>query len=205
MTTGGTGPYRLKRAFDVIAASTGLLITSPVMVVIALLVRLTSPGPAVYRTVRVGQYGQNFTLYKFRSMRSDSDGHRITASGDTRITPIGRILRKAKLDELPQLVNVIRGDMSIVGPRPEDPKYVDVYDDHQRSILAFRPGITSPASIRYRHEEALLDGAADLEEAYRTVAAAKIELDLAYFSCSSLAGDLRLIFQTVAAILRRPG
>jgi lipopolysaccharide/colanic/teichoic acid biosynthesis glycosyltransferase len=193
----------LKRPFDIVTAAAGLLVASPVMVVIAACVRLTSRGPAIYRATRVGRGGSPFTLYKFRSMRVDQRGHRITAAGDPRITRVGRLLRSTKLDELPQFINVLRGDMSIVGPRPEDPKYVESYNDEQRQILKFRPGLTSPASIRYRHEESLLAQAVDVEAAYAAVSDAKILLDLAYFPSSTFRSDLAIMVKTIASVFRR--
>ena len=195
-------PYRTKRALDIAVAAVGLVIASPVMAVLALCVRLTSNGPAIHRAARVGRLGAPFTLYKFRSMRIDAGdgGTLVTAAGDDRITPIGRFLRATKLDELPQLVNVLCGQMSIVGPRPEDPTYVGQYTDEQRRILTWRPGITSPASIEYRHEETILQSASDLDAAYATIMDAKIQLDLAYFPTSSLRSDLAVIVRTMRSI-----
>jgi lipopolysaccharide/colanic/teichoic acid biosynthesis glycosyltransferase len=135
-----------------------------------------------------------------RVATGDGETARITAAGDSRITGIGRLLRATKLDELPQLVNVLRGDMSIVGPRPEDPSYVSEYTDAQREILKWRPGLTSPASIEYRHEEDLLSAATDLDAAYATIMDAKIQLDVAYFSSSSARSDLKVIFRTVRSL-----
>ena len=191
-----------KRIVDVALAAVGLVITSPLMVVIAAGVRLTSSGPAIHRASRVGRLGKPFTLYKFRSMRiSDADGGSlITARGDDRVTRFGEILRSTKLDELPQLVNVLRGDMSIVGPRPEDPSYVAKYTDAQRKILDWRPGLTSPASIEYRHEEEILAAANDLETAYASIMDAKLQLDLAYFYTSSLRSDVGIIVKTLRSL-----
>jgi len=194
---------KAKRALDIVLAAPALCIAAPIMLAIGVCVRLTSPGPAIHRAVRSGQHGTPFTLYKFRSMRvatGDGETARITAAGDSRITGIGRLLRATKLDELPQLVNVLRGDMSIVGPRPEDPSYVSEYTDAQREILKWRPGLTSPASIEYRHEEDLLSAATDLDAAYATIMDAKIQLDVAYFSSSSARSDLKVIFRTVRSL-----
>jgi lipopolysaccharide/colanic/teichoic acid biosynthesis glycosyltransferase len=193
-------PYRSKRALDVSVATVGLVLAAPFMAIIAVIVRLTSAGPAVHRATRAGQRGTPFTLYKFRSMRTTTGGSLITAAGDTRITRIGRVLRATKLDELPQLVNVVRGEMSVVGPRPEDLAYVDRYTDDQRRILAWRPGITSPASIEYRHEETILGSADDLEAAYLAIAEAKLQLDLAYFPASTLRSDLAIMLKTARSI-----
>ena len=197
-------PYRLKRALDLAVATVGLVITSPVMAVIAIGIRSTSSGPAIFRASRVGRDGRLFTLYKFRSMRTTpgSPGTLITAAGDDRITRIGRILRSTKLDELPQLVNVLRGDMSIVGPRPEDPSYVHTYTSEQRRILDWRPGLTSPASIEYRHEEEILAAANDLETAYAQIMDAKLRLDLSYFGTSSMQSDVTVIYKTIRSLFK---
>lgn len=195
-------PYRTKRGLDIVVAAVGLVIASPVIAVIALCVRLTSVGPAIFKATRVGRLGAPFTLYKFRSMRTGVGdvGTLVTAAGDDRITPVGRFLRTTKLDELPQLVNVLRGQMSIVGPRPEDPSYVSQYSDDQRRILDWRPGITSPASIEYRHEENILQSAVDLDSAYAAIMDAKIQLDLAYFPTSSLRSDLGMVVRTIRSL-----
>jgi lipopolysaccharide/colanic/teichoic acid biosynthesis glycosyltransferase len=194
--------YRSKRALDLLVAIVALALAAPVMGVIAICVRLTSSGPAIHRATRAGRDGTPFTLYKFRSMRTTPGvvGSLITAAGDDRITRVGRVLRTTKLDELPQLVNVVRGEMSIVGPRPEDPSYASRYTDEQRRILAWRPGLTSPASIEYRHEEAILQSAPDLESAYAEIADAKLRLDLDYFPTSSLRGDLAIMMKTLRSI-----
>src|SRR5207244_4623101 len=143
-----------KRAFDLAVATIGLVVLLPVMLVVALLVKLDSKGPILYRADRVGRYGREFRLYKFRTMIEGAHKHgpAITARDDPRITRLGRILRTSRIDELPQLVNVIRGDMSLVGPRPEDPTYVAFYTPEQSRLLSVRPGITSPASVAYRNE-----------------------------------------------------
>jgi lipopolysaccharide/colanic/teichoic acid biosynthesis glycosyltransferase len=154
-----------------------------------------SAGPIFYRAQRVGKDGVLFYLYKFRSMTAGADkqGPGITAAGDSRVTRVGRFLRRTKLDELPQLINVLKGEMSLVGPRPEDPRYVALYTPEQRPVLAARPGITSAASLQYRHEEQLLSGA-DWETVYRQeVMPAKINIDLAYWQKRTVWSDLRLI------------
>jgi lipopolysaccharide/colanic/teichoic acid biosynthesis glycosyltransferase len=192
-----------QRLFDLIAAGLALLILSPLLVLIALLVKLTSPGPVLHRGERVGQGGRVFRLYKFRSMVAQAAqiGPGITGAADRRITPVGRWLRRLKLDELPQLINVLKGDMSVVGPRPEDPRYVTLYTPEQRRILAARPGITSAASVRYRHEEQLLTGA-DWETAYRqTVMPAKLQIELDYLQRRTLWSDLLIVGQTLLALL----
>ncbi len=192
----------LKRLFDFTASAVGLLILSPIFAIIALLIKFTSPGPVFHRAQRVGMAGRHFTLYKFRSMIVGAHrlGPAITAQGDPRITPIGCFLRRTKLDELPQLLNVVKGDMSLVGPRPEDPRYVAAYTPAQRAILSVRPGITSAASVVYRHEEQLLTGD-NWEMLYRNqVMPQKIDIDLQYLRRRSLWADIGLIFRTFIAI-----
>ncbi|NJO84250.1 MAG: sugar transferase [Blastochloris sp.] len=171
-----------KQALDRVFAAFGLLCLSPLLAVIALRVKRSDGGPILYRARRVGQYGRPFALFKFRSMYVDADrrGPGITTQGDPRVTPIGRWLRRTKADELPQLFNVLIGDMHLVGPRPEDPRYVALYTPEQRRVLDVRPGITSAASLAYRHEEELLSGD-DWETTYRTeVMPAKLAIDLEY-------------------------
>lgn len=196
----------LKRAFDLIIAVLGLIILSPLFLICALAVRLTSPGSVLYRATRIGRYGESFKLYKFRSMVTNADqlGLAVTGAADPRITPIGRILRRTKLDELPQLYNVLRGDMSLVGPRPEAPRYTALYSAHQRRVLDLRPGITSLASIVYRHEETLLTGDdQQREQIYiHEIMPAKLAIDLEYARNPSLARDLVIIFRTLRALFR---
>lgn len=191
----------LKRAFDILASGAGLIILSPLFLGIAIAVRASSPGPALYRARRVGRYGKEFTLYKFRSMVANADrqGPGITAAGDSRVTGVGRFLRRTKLDELPQLINVLRGDMSLVGPRPEDPRYVALYTPEQRRIREQRPGITSMASLTYRHEEQMLSGD-DWECVYiEQIMPAKLAIDLEYAQRATLWQDIVLIMRTVLA------
>src|SRR6476469_2092904 len=171
-----------ERAFEIVVAALGLLLLSPLLALIGLAVKMYDGGPVLYAATRVGKDGRLFKLYKIRTMSVNADkaGPGLTQAGDLRITPIGRKLRHAKLDELPQLLNVLRGDMSLVGPRPEDPRYVALYTPQQRRVLNVRPGITSAASLAYRDEEQLLEGA-DWETTYcNTVMPAKLALDLAY-------------------------
>src|SRR5579862_6436950 len=158
-----------KRAFDVFASAIGLLVLSPLLVVIACWIKLGTAGPVFFRQIRIGRGGEQFRILKFRSMVEDASkrGLGITVSGDGRVTRVGRFLRRYKLDELPQLWNVLRGDMSLVGPRPELPVYVAEYTSEQRLVLSARPGITDPASLTYRHEEELLAGQQNPEEFYR--------------------------------------
>jgi lipopolysaccharide/colanic/teichoic acid biosynthesis glycosyltransferase len=198
-----------KRVFDVVASTAALIVSAPIWIVVAIAVRATSQGSVLHRSTRVGLNGRPFTLLKFRTMSVQpvQSGHAlVTASGDPRITKAGRILRAAKLDEIPQLVNVLRGDMSLVGPRPEDPVYVAGYDDRQRRVLSVRPGMTSPAAIAYRHEERLLATAgADLEDVYiRDVLPAKLELDLSYIDTRTFFGDIAILLRTALAVVKRP-
>ncbi|HPF99778.1 MAG TPA: sugar transferase [Kiritimatiellia bacterium] len=193
-----------RRLLDVVAAGGGLLVLAPLLVVVGLLVRLTSPGPAFHRAQRVGRDGRLFTLYKFRSMREGaaSAGPGITRAGDERITGVGAWLRRTKLDELPQLINVWKGDMSLVGPRPEDPRYVEGYTPEQRRVLAVRPGITSAASVLYRHEEQMLEGE-EWEKTYREkVLPDKLRIELEYLEHRTLASDLGILLKTFVAVLR---
>src|ERR1035441_5449704 len=189
-----------KRSFDIVCASIGLLVLAPMGLVIALLVKLSDVGPIFYRQTRVGQFGKPFSIWKFRSMvvNADKIGVPLTKEEDPRITWIGRFLRKTKLDELPQLWNVLIGDMSFVGPRPEVPRYVECYTPEQREILKYKPGITDVATLLFRNEEALLRGAADVEEFYmRQCLPKKIALNRQYAACASLRGDIWIILQTL--------
>ena len=176
---------------------------SPLFLVIALLIKLSTPGPVFYRAVRIGKDGLPFRLYKFRSMvmGADKSGPGITTAADRRITPVGRFLRKTKLDELPQLINVLRGEMSLVGPRPEDPRYVAYYTPDQRQVLRVRPGITSAASLRYRDESALLTGS-DWETTYiLCVMPQKLAIELAYLQHRNLLTDLKLVLLTLWTVI----
>ena len=193
-----------RRAFDLLAASVGLLLLSPLLLAIGAAVRLDSRGPALFRQLRVGRGERPFVIFKFRTMVVDgvARGGLLTVADDPRVTRVGRWLRRSKLDELPQLLNVIRGDMALVGPRPEVPRYVACYDERQRRVLSVRPGITDPASIRFRNENRLLAGAADPEATYlREVLPAKLEMNLAYLDRRSLASDVGILLRTVARLL----
>ena len=195
----------LKRAMDVVVSGGALLVIWPVMLLIALAIKVDDPGPVFYRQVRVGRGGKTFRIFKFRTMVVDADkkGLSITVGQDKRITRIGALLRKTKLDELAQLLNVFVGDMSFVGPRPEVQRYVDLYTPYQRQVLLVRPGITDYASIAYRNENDLLAGAEDPERMYiEEIMPAKIELNMKYLREISPIADLRLIFGTIAAVIR---
>jgi lipopolysaccharide/colanic/teichoic acid biosynthesis glycosyltransferase len=192
-----------KRAFDFFVSVLALLVLAPALLAIAVLVKLTSPGPAFYRQNRVGRHARIFQILKFRSMIVDADGRGcgITVGGDERVTGFGRILRETKLDELPQLWNILKGDMSLVGPRPEVPSYVALYTREQLGVLAVAPGITDIASIQYRHEEKLLEGNPDPDDFYRRVILPhKLSLNLQYIQHMSFALDMKLIAQTLRSI-----
>jgi lipopolysaccharide/colanic/teichoic acid biosynthesis glycosyltransferase len=187
---------------DVSLALLGLVFLWPLLLIFGLLVKLSSPGPMMYRAVRVGRDGRPFHLYKFRSMVVGADliGPHVTGRDDPRITPVGRFLRRTKLDELPQLFNVLAGDMSWVGPRPEDPIYVAQYSEEQREVLRVRPGITSPATLAHHHEEDLLTGP-DWEETYRRVLLpAKLRIEREYLERRTIGGDLSVLWQTASVL-----
>ena len=194
----------MKRAFDILVSSLALLLLLPLFGLLASAVALTSPGGAFFAQVRVGRGGREFRLLKFRTMRPDSErGGQLTIGGhDPRITRIGRFLRRSKLDELPQLWNVLKGDMSVVGPRPEVPRYVALYTAAQREVLSVRPGLTGLASLAYINENEILGAAADPERAYiERIMPAKLDLDLRYVRDHGLLLDCRIMLRTVARII----
>ena len=195
---------RLKRLFDVAASAAGLLLLAPLLLAIAVWIRLDSPGPVFFRQERVGLRGQPFRIFKFRSMRADNAGPQITVGADDRITRSGRFIRAYKLDELPQLLNVLLGDMSIVGPRPEVPRYVALYPATVRDeVLSVRPGMTDWASVQYRSESALLAQSTDPERTYvETVLPAKLALCQQYVRERSLLLDLKIIAMTLGILLK---
>lgn len=193
----------VKRAFDILFALALLLLLLPMLLLFALAVAITSPGGALFRQKRVGRGGMPFRLLKFRTMRpgSEAKGQLTIGGRDPRITGVGYFLRKTKLDELPQLWNVLKGDMSVVGPRPEVPKYVALYSAEQREVLSVRPGITGMASIHYIDENELLARSSDPQRAYvEEVMPAKLALDLRYVRERSFLLDLRIIFATVGKV-----
>lgn len=195
----------MKRAFDIIASGLGLLFLSPLFLFLAVWIKCDSKGPVFYRQTRVGKGNRDFRLFKFRSMRPDSDKlGLITVGGhDPRVTRSGYYIRKYKLDEFPQLINVFRGDMSLVGPRPEVRKYVDMYTPEQMRVLNVRPGITSLASIRYRNENDILAAADDPDRCYiEQVMPDKLAIDLEYVRHASLWNDIKLIFSTFREIIQ---
>ena len=194
----------MKRLFDILVSAVGLIGLSPLLLVVAIWIKLDSPGPVFYRQVRVGRYNKDFRIFKFRSMRIGSDkGSLVTIGGrDPRITRSGYFIRKFKIDELPQLINVLIGDMSLVGPRPEVRHYVNYWTAEQMHVLDVRPGITDPASIKFRNENELLAQATDPEKYYiDVIMQEKIRLYLDYVAKSSFCYDIKLIFQTFWTII----
>jgi lipopolysaccharide/colanic/teichoic acid biosynthesis glycosyltransferase len=188
----------LRRSLDVACALAGLALLSPVLAMLALWILLCDGPPVLFSQMRVGRLGKHFRIWKFRTMRPGAAGGSITAAGDARITAAGAVLRKFKLDELPQLFNVLRGDMSLVGPRPEMPEYVDPESPMWQAVLEVPPGITDLATLVYRDEEALLSAQCDTDRFYReAVLPAKLRLNLAYLQTRCLARDARLIWLTV--------
>lgn len=195
----------MKRLFDIIASGIGLLILSPLFLAIAIWIKLDSKGPVFYRQVRVGWHNKDFRIFKFRSMRVGADkGSLVTIGGrDPRVTHSGYWIRKFKLDELPQLINVFIGDMSLVGPRPEVRHYVDYWTPEQMRVLDVRPGITDPASIKFRNENELMENAEDPEKYYiEVIMLEKLKLYLEYVKHNSFWGDIGLIFKTFWTIVK---
>jgi len=193
-----------KRSFDLVSAACGVLLLSPVFLLGVLAVKLSGPGPVLFSHRRVGLNFKPFFTYKFRTMVADAykNGSAITSSGDVRITPIGRFLRKTKLDELPQLFNVLKGDMSLVGPRPEVEQYVEMFREDYKTILSVRPGITDYAAIEYRNEEVVLARYADPQKAYaKEVLPAKIALYKVYILDQSFFTDLKILIRTLGKIV----
>ena len=196
----------MKRVFDVMASGLGLLLLSPLFLIMAIWIKADSPGPVFYRQTRVGRGNRDFRLFKFRSMKVGADKKGLITVGgrDPRVTRSGYYIRKYKLDELPQLINVFKGDMSLVGPRPEVRKYVDLYTPEQLHVLDVRPGITDLASIRYRNENELLAQACDPEQYYREVVMQdKLRINSEYMADRSFFKDIKIIFLTFKAIVER--
>lgn len=194
----------LKRIFDIIVSLIMLIIVSPVLLVLAAAIKIDSPGPVFYRQVRVTQYGEEFRIYKFRSMVSNADkiGAQVTVSGDSRVTRVGRIIRACRLDELGQLIDVLRGTMTFVGTRPEVPKYVAEYTPEMMATLLLPAGVTSLTSIMYKDESRLLDGAEDVDKVYiESVLPGKMVYNLKGIMDFSFWGDIKLMFMTVFAML----
>jgi len=198
---------RAKRLIDVIGALLLLVPALPLMAIVAVVIKLTSPGPALFRQIRCGRDGQRFHLLKFRSMRHgrNHSGPGLTSSNDTRVTPVGRVIRRWKLDELPQLLNVIRGEMSLVGPRPDLPQYLDALPAAQGQLLHLKPGITSSATLRFRNEEELLSkvpGESLIDYYIANVLPQKAKMEIDYASQASLVSDLVVLLRTVGAIFQ---
>jgi lipopolysaccharide/colanic/teichoic acid biosynthesis glycosyltransferase len=194
----------LKRLFDLIVATLGIALTTPIMIGIAIWIKIDSPGSIFFRQVRVGRFGKEFRIYKFRTMVSHAEklGAQITIGQDPRITRSGEFLRKHKLDEIPQLINVLKGEMSFVGPRPEVPRYVALYSPEQYQVLNISPGITDLASLQFRNENEILAQAKEPEEFYiQEIMPHKIKLNLQYVRIANLATDIRIIIVTVLQIL----
>ncbi len=193
-----------KRLLDITVALIGLVVLAPLFVVIGILIRLDSPGPVFFRGERIGQYGRRFYILKFRSMVPDALrlGTAITSRDDPRITRVGRLLRKTKLDELPSLVNVLKGEMSLVGPRPESPSWVERYTPQQRAVLNIKPGITGLAQIKYRNEEGLFS-TASIDTEYPRIMNDKLSMDLRYLEHHSFLMDINILLETAVALFRR--
>jgi len=197
------GQLIIKRGFDIVFSFLGLLVLSPLFLVISLLIKTGSTGPIFFKQVRVGKDGKEFKIVKFRTMEvgAEKKGKQLTVGQDRRITKEGRWLRKYKLDELPQLINVLVGEMSLVGPRPEVPKYVAYYNNYQRNILKVKPGITDLASIEFRSENEILGRSHDPEKTYiEEIMPAKFELNLKYIKNMSLFNDLKIILKTILVL-----
>ena len=198
------GSLAAKRLFDILAAAVLLVLLSPVLLVLAVAVRLDSPGPVIFRQVRVTQYGREFRICKVRTMVADAQrrGTLVTTKGDSRVTRVGKLLRGCRLDELPQLWNILKGEMSFVGTRPEVPRYVAGYTPEMWATLLLPAGVTSVASIQYKDEDQLLENAADADQVYlEQVLPAKMAYNLSYLREFSLAKDWKTMLDTVRAVL----
>ena len=196
--------FMMKRAFDIMVSLTGLVVVLPLLPVVAVAIKWDSPGPIFFKQRRMGRGFRPFFIYKFRTMVENAPalGMSITAGRDPRITRVGQFLRQTKLDELPQLINVLKGDMSLVGPRPEVPRYVELFREDYKEILQIRPGITDLASLKYRDEAAILGQAENPEEEYvKRVLPEKIRLAKDYINQSSLYFDIMLIFKTLVKLV----
>lgn len=195
----------LKRVFDILSSAAGIAVSFPVLIIIGILIKVDSAGPVFFAQKRIGKDFKPFTLYKFRTMVADAEkkGLLITSGNDSRVTAVGRLLRNTKLDELPQLFNVLKGDMSFVGPRPEVLKYVTMFKDEYRDVLTIKPGITDYASIEFRNEEEILRRYDDTEDGYvRDILPAKIELYKKYLKERGFLTDLKLVFLTLYKMIR---
>jgi lipopolysaccharide/colanic/teichoic acid biosynthesis glycosyltransferase len=192
-----------KRVLDLTLSSVMLVAASPILALCAAAVKASSSGPAIFRQERIGLHGRRFSLLKFRSMRVQNEGPLVTSGDDPRVTGVGKVLRATKLDELPQLINVIRGDMSLVGPRPEVPRYVEMFANEYERVLRIRPGITDYAAIRFRHEEKLLEQSPDPERMYiDEILPQKLRLYEEYLANCSFSTDVAILLRTVAVVLK---
>lgn len=190
----------IKRIFDFFAALIGIIILSPILLIVSIAIKMDSTGDILFLQKRVGKDGKEFNIYKFRTMVTDAEklGKQITVGKDSRITKVGAFLRKYKIDELPQLFNVLKGDMSLVGPRPEVPKYVELYNEEQRKVLSVRPGITDLASLKYSDENDILGKVENPEEYYiNVIMKDKLTLNLEYIEKSNLFFDISLVIKTI--------
>lgn len=195
----------MKRAFDIAASAIGLLILSPMFAIIAIWIKLDSKGPVFYKQIRVGRGNKDFKIFKFRSMKVGADKGSLISIGneEQRVTRSGKVIRKYKLDEFPQLINVLIGDMSFVGPRPEVRYYVNYWTEEQMEVLSIRPGITDPASIRFRDENEILGKADDPEKFYiENIMQEKLAMNLRYVRHNTIWNDINIIFKTFSAIIK---
>ncbi len=192
-----------QRVLDVVISGLGLVLLSPLILLLSIWIKSDSRGPVLYRGERVGKDGRPFLMYKFRTMvlKADRIGPAVTYRDDPRITKVGRFLRRTKLDELPQLINVLKGEMSLVGPRPEDPSYVAHYNAQQREVLRVKPGITGPTQLQYRDEASMLEGDSADEDYLRRIMPEKVKLDLSYVQNRSLALYIKILWQTAITLL----
>lgn len=195
----------MKRAFDVIVSGVLLVVLSPVLLILSVMIKLDSPGPVLFRQVRVTTYGKRFRIYKFRTMVNHADkmGTQVTTKGDARITKVGKMLRGYRLDELPQLFNILSGDMTLVGTRPEVEKYVAHYTDEMKATLLLPAGVTSQASIKYKDEERLLESADDADKVYiEKILPEKMKYNLEAIEKFNFLQDIKTMFETVLAVIR---
>lgn len=201
---GKRGTLAAKRFFDLLVSTAVLLVLSPFLILLAIAVKLDSPGPVFYRQVRVGRYNRDFKIYKFRTMVQNADqiGPAVTVGGDSRVTRVGRLIRRCRLDEFSQLLNVLDGSMSLVGPRPEIRRYVDAYSQEGMATLLVRPGITAPSSIAFKDEDRILVSSGDPDQIYiEKILPPKTRLNLEYLRKVGIFYDIKILFQTVAAVL----
>ena len=193
----------IKRLIDIIGSLVGTIVLLPFMIIIAIFIKFESKGPAIFKQVRVTQYNKKFNIYKFRTMVVDAEklGTQVTSKNDSRITGVGKIIRKCRLDELPQIINILKGDLSFVGTRPEVPKYVDKYSTEMLATLLLPAGVTSRASIEFKDEEKILDGCKDVDRVYvEEVLPLKMKYNLQYIKDFNIKGDLIIIIDTIKAV-----